>query len=135
MKLTENGVFIKKCKKMASHLFDVIEIRFEESTEFDRQILSVFSFGMINAYAIEEKIDLNLIPLSMEFILIKVFKYSKEQAASFLELLIAGTKKENDPTFYRIIHDGIDMYYEYQKDETDKMFDRIMDTYLRFRKK
>ncbi|WXR61470.1 Imm48 family immunity protein [Peptostreptococcaceae bacterium AGR-M142] len=133
--MTENRVFIKECEKMASYLFDVMEIKFEESTEFDRQILSVFSFGMINAYAIEEKIDLNLVPVSMEFILIKVFKYSKEQAGSFLELLIAGTKKENDPTFYRIIHDGIDMYYEYQKDETDKMFDRIMDTYLRFRKK
>lgn len=98
-------------------------------------MLAIFSFGMISSYGMEEKVAVDVVSLTTEYVLIKVFKYSKEQAKTFLKLLIDSTKKEQNPTYYRIIHEGIEMYYEYAKDECDKMFDRIMRMYLAFKKK
>lgn len=126
----KKAVFIKECEVMSDKLFDVMEMSFEDTTEFDRQILSILSFGMINAYAMEEKISVDVVNIAAEYILIKVFKYSNEQAQTFLGNMIEGTKKEKNPVYYHIIHQGIEMYYEYKKSEKDVMFDRIMKIYL-----
>ncbi|URZ14178.1 Imm48 family immunity protein [Clostridium felsineum] len=131
----EKGVFIKNCESMSLKLFEVMEIEFEDSTEFDRQMLAMFSFGMISAYGMEENAEVDIVSVASEYVLIKVFRYSKEQARDFLNLLIDSTKKEKNPTYYRIIHEGIDMYYEYAEGESDKMFDRMMRMYLAFNKK
>lgn len=131
----QDGIFIKNCEDMSLKLFEIMEMDFDESTEFDRQVLSIFSFGMISAYGMEEKIEINVVSVAAEYVLIKVFKYSKEQAKTFLQLLVDSTKKGKNPTYYRIIHEGIEMYYEYAENESDKMFDRIMRMYLAFKKK
>lgn len=130
----QEGIFIKNSETMSAKLFEVMEIEFEDSTEFDRQMLAIFSFGMISAYAMEEKFDAKIVSLASEFVFIKVFKYSKEQAITFLKLLMDSTRKGVNPTYYRIIHEGIEMYYEYVDDDNVKMFDRIMKTYLLFKK-
>lgn len=130
----QDGIFIKNCENMSLKLFEIMEMDFDESTEFDRQILSMFSFGMISAYVIEEKIKIDVVSVAAEYVLIKVFKYSKEQAEIFLKLLINSTKRGENPTYYRIIHEGIEMYYEYVENESDKMFYRIMRAYLSFKK-
>ncbi|MEJ8553221.1 Imm48 family immunity protein [Tepidibacter sp. Z1-5] len=131
----DKGIFIKNCENMSLRLFEVMDMEFEDSTEFDRQMLAIFSFGMISAYGMEENIGADIVSVTTEYVLIKVFKYSKEQAKTFCQLLIDSTKKEKNPTYYRIIHEGIEMYYEYAEDESDKMFDRIMKMYLDFKKK
>lgn len=126
----KKAVFIKECEIMSDKLFDVMEMSFEDTTEFDRQILSILSFGMMNAYAMEEKISVDIVSIAAEYVLIKVFKYSNEQAQTFLRKMIEGTNKEKNPVYYHIIHQGIEMYYEYNKGENDAMFDRIMKIYL-----
>ncbi|WP_252247253.1 Imm48 family immunity protein [Clostridium sp. ZBS4] len=123
-------IFIKDCEIMSNKLFDVMEMSFEDTTEFDKQILSILSFGMINAYAMEEKISVDIVNITSEYVLIKVFKYSNEQAHTFLEKMIEGTRKEKNPVYYHIIHQGIEMFYEYGKYEKDAMFDRIIKIYL-----
>lgn len=129
----KKAIFIKDCEIMSEKLFDVMDMSFEDTTEFDRQILSILSFGMINAYAMEEKISVDIVNIAAEYVLIKVFKYSNEQAQTFLGKMIEGTKKEKNLVYYNIIHQGIEMYYEYGKDEKDAMFDRIMKIYLLLR--
>ncbi|NFG40684.1 hypothetical protein FC789_05660 [Clostridium botulinum] len=79
---------------MSSKLFEVMEIEFKDSTEFDRQMLAMLSFGMISAYGMKENIKVEVVSLTTEYVLIKIFKYSKEQARTFLQLLINNTKKE-----------------------------------------
>ena len=41
-----------------------------------------------------------------------------------------GTKKEKSPIYYHIIHEGIEMFYEYKENNKDVMFDRVMKLYL-----
>lgn len=130
MSQEKTATFIKECEVMCNSLFDVMEMNFEDTTEFDRQILSILSFGMINAYAMEEKITVDIVNIASEYTLIKVFKYSKEQAQTFLEKMIEGTKKEKSPVYYHIIHEGIEMFYEYKENNKDVMFDRVMKLYL-----
>lgn len=74
----QEGIFVKNCEIMSSKLFEVMEMEFEDSTEFDRQILAIFSFGMISAYGMEEKASVDVVGLAAEYVLIKVFKYSNE---------------------------------------------------------
>ncbi|KHD35433.1 hypothetical protein NL50_13090 [Clostridium acetobutylicum] len=131
----DKGGFVKNCESMSLKLFEVMEMEFEDTTEFDRQMLAMFSFGMISAYGMEQKAGVDIVSIASEYVLIKVFRYSKEQARTFLNSLIDSTKKGKNPTYYRIIHEGIEMYYEYAKNESDKMFDRIMKMYLAFNKK
>lgn len=130
----QQGIFIKNCEAMAYRLFEVMDIEVEESTDFDREILSILSFGMISAYGMDEEIEISLVSVAAQYVLMKVFKYSKEKSESILQLLIDNTQKGKNPTYYRIIHEGIEMYYEYVEEEDDKMFDRIMKIYLSFRK-
>lgn len=134
VKKMKEAIFIKNCEVMSSKLFEVMEIEFKDSTEFDRQMLAMLSFGMISAYGMKENIEVEVVSLTTEYVLIKIFKYSKEQARTFLQLLINNTKKGRNSTYYNIIHEGIELYYEYVEGETDKMFDRIMKMYLSFRK-
>mgnify|MGYP001580083805 CR=1 FL=1 len=42
---------------MITDIFVILEIGIEETTEQERQIIVAFSFGLINAYAIEEKVE------------------------------------------------------------------------------
>ena len=121
---------IKECEVMSNKLFNIMEMSFEDTTEFDRQILSIVSFGMMNAYAMESKITSDIVNIACEYTLIKVFKYSNEQAHAFLEKMIEATRKEKNPVYYHIIHQGIEMFYEYKKDDKDAIFDRIMKIYL-----
>ncbi|WP_291584025.1 Imm48 family immunity protein [Clostridium sp. UBA6640] len=130
----QDSVFIKNCEVMTSKLFEVMGIEFEDSTEFDRHILAIFSFGMISAYGMEERVGVEVVRVASQYVLIKVFKYSKEQSETFLQLLIDSTQKGKNPVYYRIIHEGIEMYYEYIEDENDKIFDRIMKMYLSLKK-
>lgn len=129
-----SSIFVKESEIMTNKLFEVIEIDFEDTTEFERQVLSILSFGMINAYAMEEKISVDTVNITAEYLLIKVFRYSKEQSRAFLDKMIEGTQKEKSSVYNYIIHQGIEMYYEYKKDEEDKMFDRIMNIYLALKK-
>lgn len=131
----DKGVFVKVCENMILELFEIMEMKFEEFTEFDRQLLSMLSFGMISAYGMKEKMGIDIVGMTAEYVLTKNFKYSKEQSKTFLNLLIDSTKKGKNPTYYRIIHEGIEMYYEYIDNEKDKIFDRTMKIYLSFNKK
>lgn len=127
------GVFIKKCEEMSNELFSVMGMEFEDTNEVDRQILSVLSFGMINSYALENKVSVDNVRIAFEYVLIKVFRYSNEQAQSFLSIIIEATNKDKNPVYNYIIHQGIDMYYEYLKNEEDVMFDRLMKIYLQLK--
>lgn len=127
--------FVKESAKMAQDLFNIMGIDFEDSTEFDRQALSAFSFGMITTFAQENKIDNNIVFNTMGHILVNVFKYSENQMKDFIKLLINSTKREYSESFYILIHQGIEMYYEYKEEDYDKVFRRMMDTYLMFKRK
>ncbi len=52
-----NNEFSIYSSKMTNDLFKILEIDLDETSEIERQIISAFVFGMINAYAIDEKID------------------------------------------------------------------------------
>lgn len=90
----DKGVFVKNCESMSLKLFEVMEMEFEDTTEFDRQMLAMFSFGMISSYGMEENAEVDIVSVASEYVLIKVFRYSKEQAGTFLNLLIDSTKRK-----------------------------------------
>ena len=102
------------------------------STGFDWQALAAFSFGMVTAFAQEQQVEQDIVLNTSGYVLVNVFKYSKEQMQDFIHLLINSTKKGYYEGFF-MINQGVEMYREYEQKEYDKIFDRIMKTYLMFR--
>ena len=119
--------------RMTNDLFKILEISLEETSELERQIISAFAFGMINAYAIDEKIEQPIVHGIMIGVLINEFKYSEKQASEFTQVLINSTDREYHPTMYTIIHRGIQAYYDYKEDKEKEVYDNltyIIDTIL-----
>ena len=123
-----NKKFSIYSSRMANDLFNILEINLEETTEIERQIISAFAFGMINAYAIEEKIEPPKIHGTMIAVLINEFKYSEKQASEFVQTLINSTNREYHPTMYTIIHRGIQAYYDYKEGKEKEVYDNL--TYI-----
>lgn len=127
--------FVKNSTKMSQDLFNILGVEFEDSTEFDRQALAAFSFGMVTAFAQEKQVEQDIVLNTSGYVLVNVFKYSKEQMQDFIHLLINSTKKGYHEGFFLMINQGVEMYREYEQKEYDKIFDRIMKTYLMFKKR
>ena len=81
-----NDKFSIYCSRMANDLFKILEINLEETSEMERQVIAAFLFGMINAYALDEKINPPKVHGTMIGILINEFKYSEKQACEFAQI-------------------------------------------------
>ena len=106
--MEDKSQHIMMCSTFARDVFDALDIADEiETNELTRQVAATFIFGVINAYAHENKLEppqLHAITISL---LSSKFDYSGQQSIDFAQMLIEATKKENDPTRNAIIHHGI----------------------------
>lgn len=123
-----NDDFTIYSSKMTNELFKILEVKFEETSEVERQIISAFAFGMINAYALAEKVEPPKVHGTMIGILINEFKYSEKQACEFTQTLINSTNRKYNPTMYTIIHRGIQAYYDYKETKEKEVYDNL--TYI-----
>mgnify|MGYP004505511423 FL=1 len=123
-----NDKFSIYCSRMANDLFKILEINLEETSEMERQVIAAFLFGMINAYALDEKINPPKVHGTMIGILINEFKYSEKQACEFVQILINSSSREYHPTMYTIIHRGIKAYYDYKEAKEKEVYDNL--TYI-----
>lgn len=92
----------------------------ENISELERQVLSVYFFGM--ADVLRQKTALgsnaNEIALIIMNTLVNVFKYSKDQAEQFFDSMIENLQsKDPNNTQYVIIHRGVDGYFAWEKGE------------------
>lgn len=117
--------FSTYCSKMTNDLFEILEVEFEETSEAERQIIAAFSFGMINGYAMDMKMDPATVHGTLIGILINEFKYSENQASDFAQMLINSTNREYHPTMYTIIHRGIEAYYDYKENKENEVYDNL----------
>lgn len=74
----EEMVFVQKSVDMSEKLFEVMETDIEDATEFDRQALAAFSFGMVTTFAAEEKVGQDIAFNTIGYVLVEVFQYSEE---------------------------------------------------------
>ena len=123
-----NDKFSIYCSRMANDLSKILEINLEETSEMERQVIAAFLFGMINAYALDEKINPPKVHGTMIGILINEFKYSEKQACEFVQILINSSSREYHPTMYTIIHRGIKAYYDYKEAKEKEVYDNL--TYI-----
>jgi hypothetical protein len=104
-----------EANEMATELFRVIGIPFEQTSELQRQVLASFAFGMIFAIGQLRKLKPPEVHALAIACLMDVFKYSDHQAAGFSQDLIAAASGRGNPTTKAIIHRGIDGYAEWQR--------------------
>jgi hypothetical protein len=83
-------------------------IRFEETTELQRQLLVSYSFGMLFVIGRLNKLTPPEVLALSVCMLLDVFKYSKDQAADFAEELIRSASGRGNPTTNAVIHRGIE---------------------------
>jgi hypothetical protein len=100
---------------MAGGLFSVVGIPFENTTEFQRQLLAAFSFGMLFALGQFNKLTAPDIHALLICLLMDVFKYSDRQATAFTEDLIESASGRGNETTNAVIHRGIDGHLQWEK--------------------
>ncbi|MED1665249.1 Imm48 family immunity protein [Brevibacillus laterosporus] len=98
---------------LSKKIFDLIAIKFEETTELERQVIAAFCFGAINVIVQRDDLSQPQAHALTIALLVNVFKYSENQAVSFADDLIKATRKEHHPVMNTIIHRGIDGHYQY----------------------
>jgi hypothetical protein len=106
---------------MASDLFDVIGVPFEQTSELQRQVLAAFAFGMIYAEGKLRELQPPEVQALVTACLMDVFKYSDHQAVAFSTNLIsaASSHSRTPTTTGAIIHLGIDGHRQWQQKKTD----------------
>lgn len=92
----------------------------ENISELERQVLSVYFFGMSDALRQSKTTDSNAneIALIIMNTLVNVFKYSKDQSEQFFYSMIENLQsKDSKNTHYAIIHRGVEGYFAWEKGE------------------
>lgn len=101
-----------------------INTPFEETTELERQILTVYFFGMSNGLMQHLKLEKSLLEIT-EIIkknLVDIFCYSNEQAKDFLNNIVENLQsKDPKNTQYVIIHRGLDGYFSWEKGQKENV--------------
>ncbi|WP_413367389.1 Imm48 family immunity protein [Lysinibacillus sp. 3P01SB] len=121
------STFAGEASEMVAAIFNMLDIYTEELTELERQIISAFSFGMINGAAMEEGADPMTVQGTMAGVLIRQFGYSENQAVDFMQQLIESTNREFHPTMYVIIHRGLEGYYDYRDQQYSLVHENLTD--------
>ncbi len=113
-----------------------IKSSFEQITELERQILATYLFGMFDGVRQNNNIDItpNQIAINISDILVSVFRYSKNQAESFVNEMIEDLQSNNSKnTSYAIIHRGLEGYYNWDNSK-DKVIKDIIQIVNLFKK-
>jgi len=106
---------------MATGLFGVVGIPFENTSELQRQVLAAFAFGMVYSVGrIEDLSPAEVHALELA-LLMDVYKYSDHQAAAFAQELIDSASNRGNPTFRAIIHLGIDGQAEWEEGQLSQL--------------
>lgn len=121
------STFAGEASEMVAAIFNMLDIYTEDLTEVERQIISAFSFGMINGAAMEEGADPMTVQGTMAGVLIGQFDYSEKQAVDFMQQLIESTNREFHPTMYAIIHRGLEGYYDYRDQQYSLVHENLTD--------
>lgn len=131
-KKSKNNNFELICEKMANELISLYNknkgIPFENISELERQILAVYFFGMSDGLRqdLATNSNVNEIANIIINIMIKDFKYSKEQAEQFFDKMINNLQSNNpNNTHYAIIHNGLDGYFKWQKNNKNEVINDI----------
>lgn len=121
-KKKENDCFKSLCLETCTEFLDLYlketDITFEDISELERQILSVYFFGMSDALRQSKAVNNSPDEISLTIIntLVSVFRYSQEQAEQFFYGMInALQSKDSQNTQYVIIHRGVDGYFAWEK--------------------
>jgi len=111
----------RQSAEMANDLFSVVGIPFEDTTEFQRQLLAAFSFGMLFVLGQLNRLTPPEVHTLGICLLMDVFKYSDRQATAFAEDLIESSRGRGNPTIHAVIHRGIDGHRQWEEGLTSDL--------------
>lgn len=101
---------------------------FDNTSELERQIISVYLFGLLDGIRQDKYSDLTPLQVkkSISHILGSVLGYTLNQADDFTEDMI-NNLQSGDPqnTIYAIIHRGLDGYFMWIKNKKDEVVNDI----------
>ncbi len=109
-----NDMIKKLAQEVVNSYTKETQSSFDQITELERQILATYLFGMFDGLRQNNNINItpNQMAINISDVLVSVFKYSKNQAESFVNEMITSLQSNNPRnTSYAIIHRGLEGYY------------------------
>ena len=124
--MVELDVVGKKGIKMISTLFQVLEMRFEDTTELQRQLLAAFSFGMLTKMSQVKKLPIEQAYQNSRSMLIDVFHYGEDQAFEFTSFLIdVASERSVHSTIHVVINRGMLGYVQLMENKNLELKNNI----------
>ncbi|WP_338555028.1 Imm48 family immunity protein [Paenibacillus sp. KS-LC4] len=117
----------KELEFFTGKIFVLLDVKFEKTTELERQVIAAFCFGAINAVIHRDDLSQPQAHALIISLLINQFNYSETQAVAFAEDLIKATNKEHHPVMNSIIHRGIDGHYQYEGKDFENLKKNILE--------
>ena len=124
--------FIKIGKEIGQEIINIYcqkkDITFDNTSELERQIISIYLFGLLDGIRQDKYLDLTPLQVKkgISNILESVCGYSSEQANDFTGNMI-NNLRSSDPqnTIYAIIHRGLEGYFVWIKNKKDNVVNDI----------
>ncbi|MEH6943814.1 Imm48 family immunity protein [Bacillus sp. JJ722] len=118
---------IQELKGFSTKIFQLTEMKLEETTVRDRQAVAAFCFGALKTINQSEKYNQPQVHAITIEVLLHIFQYSEHQAISFAEELIKSTVNKQDVELHTIINKGIKGYYQYVERADEDLKRNVME--------
>lgn len=112
---------------ISNKIFTLIDKKFEDTTELERQVLATFCFGMINAIVFKKELNHLQTHSIASTLLTTVFHYSEEQAEDFTQELINSMDESYHPVMFSIIRRGLNGYQQYESNEKKQLQANVLE--------
>ncbi len=123
-----NDMIKKLAQEVVNSYTKETQLSFDQITELERQILATYLFGMFDGLRQNNNINItpNQMAINISDVLVSVFKYSQNQAESFVNEMITNLQSNNPRnTSYAIIHRGLEGYYTWNNSQDQVIKDII----------
>lgn len=116
-------------KEVVEMYSETIGVRFENTTELERQIIAVYVFGMADGVRQNSEVEIPHVKIISTFVVALniVFEYSIEQAQTFAYNITKSLQERDDSdTYVAIVHRGLDGYLLWQQNKKREVINDIL---------
>lgn len=121
----QENEFLEEYKSLIKNLFDILEVKLNELTEQEKELIIAYSFGIISEVEQEVKISKELKYSAVKKTIIEVLEYNEKETNDILKKLIKDIHEKTNKVYNIMIHQGKFIYSKYKEKSYNEVYDNL----------